>query len=582
MQPTQSVRLEASHLKLFIAIFLQNETVFNEFRTKFTADHLDEPHYKIIMLAMRDLYEQKNELPVEAELRTQVESMFETDPDLGSDAVLDDIADFLNYAYTPESFGKTNPEGASSTKLTKFAYSACKRLLQQRHAEALQQDIESTDNLSLLPAILTRASEQAHALELLAHTTEVDLAFPGNWDTTRNYGVIRSTGIPFIDKLTNGGLMNTETLMLMAPYGTCKTTIGVMFLTSGAKQCYERSLMPDHDGRIGLTIFATYEAPKEEVQDRILMNAGNISRYSLEAMGKIGLNHLGSDPDKPLDYEKKRFKTQIADGVFVPERVRADQVIPWLNAHAVILDFSGADKRYPNAGCGGIEELIARINLEVRNRGGKEKVYINSIIIDYLGLMVDNDETLTVNNKRLDNHQLYGKAILGLNRLAKQMDTVVVMLHQLNGEANKLGSPTKAIDHTSAQGSKSVAANVTFSLVVGSLTLDDDRLGQIACTKFRRSKPVPPQVIKVDGEFNTVFTPDGYRILKGRIVDKDTAQSVGVSTVVPNSNFAPHPTASASTPVAPNAAAVQDETYGNNEDNEDNEDNEANGGLDEL
>ena len=55
-------------------------------------------------------------------------------------------------------------------------------------------------------------------------------------------------------------------------------------------------------------------------------------------------------------------------------------------------------------------------------------------------------------------------------------------------------------------------------------------MGQIACTKYRRSYRQPPSIVKVEGEFNNVYAPDNYHIdSKGQIVDKSTASAVGAA-----------------------------------------------------
>jgi hypothetical protein len=59
--------------------------------------------------------------------------------------------------------------------------------------------------------------------------------------------------------------------------------------------------------------------------------------------------------------------------------------------------------------------------------------------------------------------------------------------------------------------------------------LNNDSLGQIACTKHRRAGKNPPSVIKVDGEFGLVTSPTNYQVdNKGQIVDKDSMTTAGL------------------------------------------------------
>ena len=96
-------------------------------------------------------------------------------------------------------------------------------------------------------------------------------------------------------------------------------------------------------------------------------------------------------------------------------------------------------------------------------------------------------------------------------------------------------SATKTLHHTDAKGSKSFAENLDFAMVIGNL--NNDSMGQIACTKHRRFRRMPPSVIKVDGEFNMVLAPDNFHVDgKGNIVDKSTMTTAGIS--VPMEQFA--------------------------------------------
>jgi hypothetical protein len=88
------------------------------------------------------------------------------------------------------------------------------------------------------------------------------------------------------------------------------------------------------------------------------------------------------------------------------------------------------------------------------------------------------------------------------------------------------------LTHTDAKGSKSFGENLDFSFVVGALT--EDQLGQINCSKLRRHHPMPPSIIKVDGEFNLVLSPDNYHVdNQGKIVDKSISSATGVTNNAP-------------------------------------------------
>lgn len=318
----------------------------------------------------------------------------------------------------------------------------------------------------------------------------------------------------------------------MAPYGTCKTTLGVMLWCTAAKQCFEQTLSEDYDGRKGMSVLVSYEAPlSPEIQHRSVMYAAQINRFSLEKMGSDGLSALSDDPDNPLPYEKKLFAAQIADGVFKPERTRVNECIGWLDEHVHCIDMSGSDREnFPGAGYGGVQEIVNRIKLELRERESDgSEWYVKNVIVDYLGLMVDRDSTLRKSDP-VEDHKAYQAAVAQIvNLVSKPFDCPSWILHQLSGVANATLNPTKVLHHTDAKGSKSFGENLDFCFVIGSLNADS--LGQVACTKHRRAAKQAPSVIKVDGEYNLVTSPTNFQIdNKGQIVDKDSMNTAGLTT----------------------------------------------------
>jgi hypothetical protein len=114
-----------------------------------------------------------------------------------------------------------------------------------------------------------------------------------------------------------------------------------------------------------------------------------------------------------------------------------------------------------------------------------------------------------------------------VNKICKPFKCHAWILHQLSGSANAMLSPTKTLHHTDAKGSKSFAENLDFCFVIGNL--NNDAMGQIACTKYRRFRKLPGSVIQVDGEFNTVRAMDNYYIdSRGGIIDKSTMIAAGL------------------------------------------------------
>ena len=520
----QSNRLSGAHLRLFVAILMQNETVFQHFKGKLTVNSFSEESYQLLYRVLIDFSATDNSLPSFAEVWADLETWFEAEPDIISEDGRVELEDFLEYAADPDLF---HDYPVQHQKMERFAFKAGKRLLLQLHVQQFQQKLQKGVTFEQLPFVLQQTQVQLEMLSMAGHTTQAALTFEPKWDK-RNPKFIRTTGLGFLDKYLGGGAVGGEVYGLMAPYGTCKTTLAVMLWCTAAQQSYEAALADDWDGRKGLSIFVSYEASlSPELQHRALMYSARVSRYSLDRMGLEGMDGLMADVEKPLPYEKIKFARQISDGVFEPERVRVNKVIPWLNEYSLCLDFSGADVTFPSAGNGGILEIIQRIKLELRNRG--PEYYVRGIVLDYLGLMVDRDSTLKAGPKQKDDHKTYQEAGQRVvTEICKPFQCHTWVFHQLSGAANAMLSPTKTLHHTDAKGSKSFAENLDFALVIGNL--NNDAMGQLACTKHRRFKRIPPTVIQVDGEFNSVSSPDNYHIDgKGNIVDKSIMAAVGVA-----------------------------------------------------
>lgn len=527
MEKGQSnIRLSASHLQLFMAIVLRNDVVFDHFRDKLTVLHFKDESYQLLYRVLLDYTSEHTQLPTLPEVEANIIAMFEEDPEVISEFGREDLEELLAYAYDEETWGDTTP---SSKKMETFAFKAGQRLLQAKHAEDALEKLQAAKDEDIFPLILQQSAEVAEYLKFEGSQPGRSSVFEEGWDT-KSPLLISSTGIDFFDKYLAGGHAPGEAYGLMAPYGTCKTTLGVMLWCTSARKCFEDTLSDDWDGRKGMSVLVSYEAPlSPEIRHRTVMYAAQVSRYSLEKMGKDGLSALSDDQDNPLPYEKKLFKSQISEGVFKPERMRVHETIDWVNDYIHCIDMSGADtENFPGAGYGGVDEIVNRIKLELRERERDgEQWYVKNVIIDYLGLMVDRDSSLRRDNP-VEDHKAYQAAVAQVvNLISKPFDCPSWVLHQLSGQANASLNPTKTLHHTDAKGSKSFGENLDFCFVIGAL--NSDNLGQIACTKHRRAAKNPPSVIKVDGEFGVVVSPTNYQVdNKGQIVDKDSMTTAGL------------------------------------------------------
>lgn len=528
MAKGQSKRLSASQKRLFMAIVLRNDVVFGHFREKLTVLHFKDESHQLLYRALLDHADAHSILPTLPELEANITAMFEEDPEVISEYGREDLEDLLAYAYDSDTWGDTEP---TAKKMERYGFKCGQKILQTYHAGQAMVELEDARENDSFVELLAQFTQQQEILSHEGRQPGRTRVFAENWDKKAALR-IASTGVDFFDKYMSGGQAPGEGYGLMAPYGTCKTTLAVMLWCLAAKQCFEQTLSEDHDGRKGMSVLVSYEAPlSPEIQHRSVMYAAQINRFSLEKMGNDGLAALSDDPDNPLPYEKKLFAAQIADGVFKSERTRVNECVGWLDEHVHCIDMSGSDREnFPGAGYGGVREIVNRIKLELRERGSDgSEWYVKNVIVDYLGLMVDRDSTLRKSDP-VEDHKAYQAAVAQIvNLVSKPFDCPSWILHQLSGVANATLNPTKVLHHTDAKGSKSFGENLDFCFVIGSLNADS--LGQVACTKHRRAGKQAPSVIKVDGEYNLVTSPTNFQIdNKGQIVDKDSMNTAGLST----------------------------------------------------
>lgn len=542
----QGRKLSAAHLELFMAVLIQNENVFLHFSDTIDPGHFSGEHFQLLYRVLLDHYDANKSLPSYSELDAGLKSVFEEDPEIISDVAVGNLENFLSYAFDAETFSDYSP---SSAKMEKYAFTVGKKILLNKLKTDITSTLSSHTSVDTdeLGDFFQRCAEQSEILSQTEYSNKPQLSFEDGWDKS-DPEYIYTTGFEFFDRYMAGGYKKGEIYGLMAPYGTCKTTLAVMLWCKAAEQCYAAALA-DPEAKKGLSFLVTYEAPLiHEIRHRALMFTAGVHRESLDRMGSMGLDALNNDADNPLPYEKYKFSKEVSHGIFKPERQRILEAIPALNQHTVCLDFTGSDPNWPRAGSQGVREIINRIKLELRNRGGEDKCYVKNVIVDYLGLLVDRD----VNIKAVDSadeSKVLAKHVEKLKtNLSVRFKCHTWVLHQLSGAANSIRSPTRNMWHTDSKGSKSFAENVDYSFVVGQLNLE--QLGQLHCTKQRRSKRAPPAIIRVEGEYNTVYVPDNFHIdSRGQIVDKADAESTGASNDI-------------------YADIIQDNTLGNEESDE--------------
>jgi hypothetical protein len=525
----QRSRLTAREMRQCLRTLCNSTELFSLFHEQLEVSHFNGfAIYQLIYRVLINYYTEHGELPGPGIIWTEIETILEQMPGHFTEDELQNLEGFLNEAYE-ESEWTAEVEDRQQIRwvMTKVRDFIADRLIADGVGVLLHAETVPADLPDFLSAVVDRVSQ----VQSIESDDEANLTFKDGWDKRAGLP-IRATGLSCLDEFMAGGHCEGEVYGILAPYGTCKTTLATMLVCNEAK--YAQQLYdPEKPERIGISVIVSYEAPKQpELHHRFLMYLAQVRRDSLAAMGDDGLEGLGNDPATPLPYEKELFYQHIQDQMFIPEAQRVLQCVDLLNKHCLVLDMTGNDPHHPAAGGGGLGEITRRIRGELSRRG--PEYFITSVVIDYVGALVK--RALAVSNEDSGElrHHITQVPLLARNSIAAEFNCPVWLVHQLSGYANSMLKPGSSLHHTDAAESKSFGENLDFAFVIGNL--NQDNMGQISCTKHRRARTFPPKVIQVDGMFNCVLSRDDMFVDPSThvILDKDTASTAGV-VVPPNS-----------------------------------------------
>lgn len=161
----QPKRLSVAHLKLFVAVLIQNKIVFKHFIDKLAVDHFPDEMFQLLYRVVIDFYKEMTELPSLVEIEAELAAYYEADEFIVSDEEKEELDEFIDWAFDSGTWGTVDlPDGA---KLERFAFKAGKKLLQQANSIALIRDIAAVADLDQLPALLLQAQAQAEIVNLL-------------------------------------------------------------------------------------------------------------------------------------------------------------------------------------------------------------------------------------------------------------------------------------------------------------------------------------------------------------------------------------------------------------------------------
>jgi len=383
------------------------------------------------------------------------------------------------------------------------AYYTLQRFLRERAVAVPVQNLLQTNYDGSYAAnttdILATTLERAQRIDSLRTSPVPDELLPERATFVPEPEQYTPTGFDYIDDYI-GGERDGDANGLLGPFGSGKST---MLRAMGIRKARAQAAAEAREGGAGVVFYVSYEEPLAKFEKRLWANAAKIQFERLRNLQSV--DELTED-ERRETYEnalgQEAFRAYYAPPTVTPgmmypgERTRWDAARYWLNKYFAVSDMSGSG-RYPNAGYGGIDELVGTIERTLTRRGG---LPCRGVHIDYAGLMV----ARWMERRHLSQEYYTGElARLGercRRMIAERFDCPVWLAHQFSGEANKR-HPSALLHHADAKGSRSFAENLA---VCGCLGNKDQETGCIRLNwskvRYAFSLQKPP-ILQIDGDF---------------------------------------------------------------------------------
>lgn len=488
----RQTRLDQRSKQLMFAVLLRNESVFKQVQELLTDQF--ESHdvvYRVVWETVVEYFNKLEHLPQYELLAAEIEERLKSDPALLSGVEIEQMNEFLTFAYDPSTFSL--PVETDET-IAKWTLSKVRQFIVEHALVEMHQNLITEDSIPLhVPDVLSKLITRVQNVDSIG-STHNSTAFPDDWETDIALD-IRPTNLTFLDHYINGGHVPGELYGVLGPFGSCKSTIAYALSVEQATAAYNRFTNTHPGSKRRVAFIVSYEDRIKMMRQRSMGYAARISRQVMEGMKSYAdLSTTGS----LRDYELREYRDAIRTAGLenTPgERERVQQQKEILNNHLCLLDLTGFDRK--GVGGGSIREIAGLINSELRRRDAE----CACVVIDYMGAMVR--RFIAMNDGEVDNirHYMAASIIDAKSLLADEFNTPVWLLHQLNGDANSwLGA--KIADHTSASEIKSYAENLDFCFSISRIQANN--LAVIGCTKHRRAGGQEKKVIHVKGELYRV------------------------------------------------------------------------------
>lgn len=485
-------RLDYRAKQLMFAVLLRNETVFKQIMPQLTADSFGSTDviYRVVWETLVDYYQKLEHMPQYELLAADIEERLRLDPALLNNIEVDQLTEFLTFAFAPDTFSipvETDPN------IAKWTLRKVKQFITEHELMRLHDSLITEESIpTRIPDILSQLMTRVQAIDVIDQTNNTD-AFPAAWEVNTALN-ISPIGPSFLNAYTDGGHAVGELYGLLGPYGSCKSTLAYMISVDQATMAYQYRI--DHPStKPRIAVVVSYEDRINAMRQRSMGYAARISRSVMQTMTSYAdLSTTGN----LREYELHEFRDDIntlgmANVAGERERVMHQQGI--LNTHLCLLDMTGFSRK--GVGGGGIREIANNISEELRRRNAE----CCCVVIDYVGAMVKRH--ISMNELNLDDirHHIGASVIDAKSLIGDVFNVPVWLLHQYNGSANSITAP-RVPDHTEAAENRSFGENLDF--IFGISRVQPNNLAVIGCTKHRRFGNKENRVIRVKGELYRV------------------------------------------------------------------------------
>ena len=505
------------HKRRAFAILIRSPELTSAFLDKF--DPAAMPYEdQVQMLAWKvasDYYREYEEVITNDVLVEGLDDVLDNEPELLDEDGFEDLGKFMDLCY----------DGKLELK-TRWATNVLRAYLRNVVAETIARNMFNNETSVQNPgAYLEEAQNKLLSLESVGSNFQ-PLVYHAGWEE-RKLLVTQKTSMPFFDAFMEGGQAAGEVYGVMAPYGTCKTTLVVQMAVNQARACYRKYRKQIRKGVknpiFEYVVLLSYEEDENAMRERITGFGAEIPRHRLKVIRSRA--DYSNKPTNMFDYEKDLQIMRSVLGTYgginpreAPEWDRVMMLVPAINKHilslnALNLQQDGLSTRLSQStlGVGDVRMRIEQKNKLLAAEGitrAKPRV----IYVDFVNAAVQIGMDAREMGADELRTQINAFPLRVRNTLAMPYACPVWLMQQFTGAVQGL-PPTRRLHHSEAAECKSFGQYLNFCFTIGNK--DENERVLLAMTKSRRAASKSDMVLQIDGNFNRVYWLNDF------VVDQD-------------------------------------------------------------